>query len=109
MGLSAGAIFGIILALILVAVLGYVGYRYTKDSKRTYIEKTDSSKNGSCKGTTIDSKIAPDMNSSTTCGYACDESKGCAGYQWDTGCTLYASISGVDTSNVSAHCYEPSS
>ncbi len=112
MGLSAGAIFGIILALVLVAVLGYIGYRYTKDSKRTYIELKDSSvtpaASGTCNGTTLDSKLSKDIKSTTTCGYLCDESKGCAGYQWDTGCTLYSSIKNA-TASAGSQCFEPSS
>ena len=113
MALSIGAIIGIIFALAILGVLGYVVYRYTKDSKRTYIEKTDSTsgtaKNGACTGTPLTSKLSADMNSAGKCGYLCDETKTCDGYQWDSTCSLYSSISGVDTSNIAAHCYVPSS
>jgi hypothetical protein len=111
MALSAAAIIGIIFGLVLLGVIGYVVYRYTKDSKRTYIEKTDptSQKTGACTGTTVSSKLTGLASNSDKCGYACDETKTCAGYQWDSTCSLYSTITGVDTTNTTAHCYEPSS
>ncbi len=111
MALSAAAIIGIILALVLLGVIGYVVYRYTKDSKRTYIEKTDpnTQKTGACTGTTVSSKVAGLASDSDKCGYVCDETKTCAGYQWDSTCSLYSAITGVDPSKTTAHCYEPGS
>ena len=111
MALSIGAIIGIIFGLAILGLVGYIVYRYTKDSKRTYTELKDSSNpplSGACKGTSLDSKWSAGMKSADKCGYLCDETKTCAGYQWDSTCSLYSSIDGVDTTNKTANCYEPS-
>jgi len=114
MGLSAGAIFGIILALVLVAVLGYVGYKYTSDSKKYNEVKDSSSNSGSCQdpaaGTRVQGEKEKAALTSSLCQGDCDATSGCVGYEWDTGnttskCSLFTQTPTVVTPKTGANCY----
>jgi len=93
MALSGVAIFGTLLLFIILGLLGYVGYRYYKDKGSSYNKLTDQTtgNEGTCSGTGVKGSSVS-QRSAALCEDDCDNTKGCLGYEWNNGCTLYTDV-----------------
>ncbi len=120
MALSIGAIIGIIFALAILGALGYIVYRYTKDSKVKYNEVKappsvagGTASSGTCTDPTGGQRVSAGKAAfnSTACKVDCDEKSDCMGYEWDSkSCSLFtgaAPIAAVAADG--ANCYAKAS
>jgi hypothetical protein len=114
MALSIGAIIGIIFALAILGALGYIVYRYTKDSKKTYNEiqdktpkDTTKSASGTCQDPAVGSRVAGSALAKTAslCKIDCDETSDCKGYEWNKGCSLFTQPPTAALQADGANCY----